>query len=117
MFVLLPTKPSSDDDSGLRHGFGTEASIPLAQSAPSDFVGLSSLNEIAISTLMQLEPYLGSYFMYFLFSDDESPRLVKNTAGELVMKPRYLTSIRNILFIQPFLTHCSRKSSYFSNLR
>ena len=33
--ALLPTKPSSDDDSGFRHGFGAEASLPLAQSAPA----------------------------------------------------------------------------------
>ena len=29
---LLPTKPSSDDDSGFRHGFGAEASLPIALS-------------------------------------------------------------------------------------
>ena len=28
--ALLPTKPSSGDDSGFRHGFGAEASLPLA---------------------------------------------------------------------------------------
>ena len=28
--ALLLTKPSSDDDSVFRHGFGTEASLPLA---------------------------------------------------------------------------------------
>ena len=33
MAALLPTKPSSDDDSGFRHGFRAEASLPLAQSA------------------------------------------------------------------------------------
>ena len=33
--ALLLTKPSSDDDSGLRHGFGAEASLPLNQSAPA----------------------------------------------------------------------------------
>ena len=33
--ALLPIKPSSDDDSGFRHGFGAEASLPLAQSAPA----------------------------------------------------------------------------------
>ena len=33
--ALHLTKPSSDDDSGFRHGFGTEASLPLAQSAPA----------------------------------------------------------------------------------
>ena len=27
--ALLPTKPSSDDDSGFSDGFGTEASLPL----------------------------------------------------------------------------------------
>ena len=52
--------------------------------------------------------------MYFLLFDGESRRLVKNTEVELVMKPRHLTSIGNILVIQPFLTHCSRRSSYFS---
>ena len=33
--ALLPTKPSSDDDSEFRHGFGAEASLPLIQSAPA----------------------------------------------------------------------------------
>ena len=33
--ALLLTKPSSDDDSGFRFGFGVEASLPLAQSAPA----------------------------------------------------------------------------------
>ena len=33
--ALLPTMPSSDDDSGFRHGFGAEASLPLTQSAPA----------------------------------------------------------------------------------
>ena len=33
--ALLPTKPSSDDDSGFRHSFGAEASLPLTQSAPA----------------------------------------------------------------------------------
>ena len=33
--VLLPTKPSSEDDSGFRHSFGAEASLPLTQSAPA----------------------------------------------------------------------------------
>ena len=31
--AFLPTKPSSDDDSGFRHGF--EGSLPLAQSVPA----------------------------------------------------------------------------------
>ena len=32
--ALLQTKPSTDDDSGFKHGFGAEASLPLIQSAP-----------------------------------------------------------------------------------
>ena len=33
--ALLLTKPLLDDYSGFRHGFGAEASLPLAQSAPA----------------------------------------------------------------------------------
>ena len=33
--ALLRTKPSSDDDSGSRHGFRAEASLPLTQNAPT----------------------------------------------------------------------------------
>ena len=32
---LLQTKPSLDDHSGFGHGFGAEASLPRAQSAPA----------------------------------------------------------------------------------
>ena len=54
--------------------------------------------------------------MYFLLSDGESPRLIKNTDVELVMNPRHLSSIGNTLVIQTFLTNYSHRSSYFSNL-
>ena len=54
--------------------------------------------------------------MYFLLSDGGSPRLVKKTEVELTIKPLHPTSIGNTFIIQPFLTHCSRRSSYFSNL-
>ena len=33
--ALLPTKPSSNDDSGFRHGFGAKASLPLTHSTPA----------------------------------------------------------------------------------
>ena len=33
--ALLPTKPLSDDDPGVKHGFGAEASLPLTLSAPA----------------------------------------------------------------------------------
>ena len=33
--VLLSIKLSSDDDSGFRHGFGADASLPQTQRAPA----------------------------------------------------------------------------------
>ena len=57
------------------------------------------------------------FSMYFLLSDGGSPRLVQKTEVELAMKPLHPTSIGNAFVIQPFLTHCSRRSSYFSDLR
>ena len=55
------------------------------------------------------------FSMYFLLSDGGSSRLVKKTEVDLAIKPLHLTSIGNTFVIQPFLTHCSRRSSYFSN--
>ena len=55
--ALLLTKPSSDDDSGFRHGFGAEASLPLAQSAPAVSHDTIRLCQIVVA----LEPYLGSF--------------------------------------------------------
>ena len=97
-------------------GWNIITTNPERPSIPPDFVGLMSFCGIAISMLMQLEPCLESFFMYFLLSDEESPRLVKNTEVELVMKTRHLTAIGNMLVIQLFLTHHSCWSSYFSNL-
>ena len=65
---------------------------------------------------MQLETYLGSFPRIFILSDGGSPRLVKKMEVELAMKPLHPTSIGNTFLIQPFLRHCSRRSSYFSNL-
>ena len=56
-------------------------------------------------------------FMYFFFADGESSRLPKNTEVELIMEPWPATSIRITSVILPFLTRCSRRSSYFSILR
>ena len=33
--AMLPTMPSSDDDSGFRHAFWAEATLPLTQRAPA----------------------------------------------------------------------------------
>ena len=53
---------------------------------------------------MQLEPYLGSFFWYFLLSDGGSPILIKKTGFELAIKPLHPTWRGNAFVIQPFLT-------------
>ena len=93
--VLLTTKPSSDDDSGFMHGFGAEASLPLAQSTPELFNDTTRLCMV-VFTLWKCHMNadavraLSCFFMYFLLSDGEIPRLVKNSEVELIMKPRYI---------------------------
>ena len=121
--VLLLTKPLSDDDSGFRHGFEAEASLPLTQSAPAVSHDTSRLCQIVVA-LWDCQIYTDSvrafswvFSMYFFLSDGGSPRLVNKTAFELAIKPLHPTSIGNTFVTQPFLTHCSRRSSYFSNLR
>ena len=49
--ALLLTKPSSDDNSGFRHGFGAEASLPLTQSAPAVTHGTTRLCQIVVALL------------------------------------------------------------------
>ena len=119
--ALLPIKPSSDDDSGFRHGFRVKASLPLALSALAVSHDTTRLCQIVI-TLWDCHIHtdvIGAlswiFFMYFFLSNGGSPRLVKKTEVESAMKPLHLTSIGNTFVIQPFLTHCSCRSSYFSN--
>ena len=121
--ALLLTKPLSDDDSGFRHGFGAEASLPLTRSAPTVSHNTTRLCQIVI-TLWDCHIHADAgralswiFSMYFLLSDGGSPRLVKKTEVELPIKPLHPTSIGNTFIILPFLTHCSHRSSYFSNLR
>ena len=119
--ALLLIKPSSDDDSGFRHGFGAEASLPLNQSAPAVSHDTTRLCQIVVAVWdCQIHADAGClswiFSMYFLLSDGGSPRLVKKMEVELAIKPLHPTSIGNTFVIQPFLTHCSRRSSYFSNL-
>ena len=102
--------------SGLKHYYHKPRASQQFLTIPPDFIGLSSLYGIVISTLVQLELYLGSFFMPFLKSYWGSPRLVKNAEDELVKKPRHPTLIGNALVIQPFLTHYYRRSSYFFQL-
>ena len=93
----LPTKPSSDDDSGFRHVFVAEASLPLTQRAPAvthNTIRLCWIDvtlwdyHINADTIRALS---WIFFMCFLLSVGESPRLVKNMEVELVMKPRHPT--------------------------
>ena len=55
-------------------------------------------------------------YIYSRFSAGESPSLVKKVEVEFEIKPRHPISRGNMSVDQPFLTHCSRTSSYFSNL-
>ena len=47
--ALLLKKPSSDDDSGFRHGFRPEASLPLAQSTPAIYYDTTRLFQIVVT--------------------------------------------------------------------
>ena len=107
--ALLLTKPSSDDDSGFRHGFGAEASLPLAQSAPAVSHDTTKLYQIVVA-LWDCQIHADAvralswiFSMYFLLSDGGSPRLVKKTEVELAIKPLHPTLIGNTFVIQPFL--------------
>ena len=116
-------KPSSDCDSGFRHGFGAEASLPLAQRASAESHDTTRLCQIVV-TLWDCHIHTDAdralswiFSVYFLLSNWGSHRVVKKTEVELTIKPQYPTSVGNTFVIQPFLTHCSRRSSNFSNLR
>ena len=83
--ALLSTKPSSDDVSWFRHGFGgAEASLLLAQSAPAVTQDITRLCWIVI-TLWDCHIHADAvkalswiFFRYFFLSNGEPPRLVKN---------------------------------------
>ena len=73
--ALLPTKPSSDDDSGFRHGFRAEASLPLAQSVLAVSYDTTRLCQIVV-TLWDCYIHADAvralsriFSMYFLLSD------------------------------------------------
>ena len=65
--ALLPTKPSFDDDSGFRHGFRAEASLPLTQNTPAVTHDTTRLCWIAITHwdchihVDAVMPHLGSF--------------------------------------------------------
>ena len=107
---------------GFRHDFGAEASLPLAQSATAASHDTTRLCQI-VFTLWDCQIHADEvralswiFSIYFLLSDGKSPRLVKKTEVELAIKPLHPTLIGNTFVIKPFLTYCSCRSSYFSNL-
>ena len=109
--ALLPTKPLLDDDFGSRHGFGTKAPLPLAQSTPAVSHVTKRFCQIVV-TLWDCHIRADAVralswisFMYFHLSDGGSPRLFTKTEAELVMKPLHPTSIGTTFLIKPFLTH------------
>ena len=63
--ALLLKKPSSDDDSGFRHGFGAIASLPLAQSAQAVSHDTTRLCQIVVALwdcqIHADKAYLGSF--------------------------------------------------------
>ena len=119
--VLLRIKSSSNDDSWFRHGLGAEASLPLTHGAPAVshnttrlYWMVFDLHEChirpdAVTVLSWI------FFIYSLFSAGQSPSLVKNVEVDFEIKPGHPISRGNMSVDQPFLTHCSRRSSYFSN--
>ena len=119
--VLLPTKSSSDDDSGFRHGFGAEASLPLTQSAPAVSHDTTRLCWFDLATwVCQIQADADSTlswisFLNFLLSEGDKPRFERNADVELAINPRHPTSTGNTVAVQPFLVHCSLRSSYFSS--
>ena len=98
-----------------------EASLPLTQCAREvthDTTRLCWIDVTILGLLYHSDSVKGFswiFFMHFLSSDGESPRLVKNAEVKLVMKPKHPTSIGNKLVIQTFLTLCAHRSSYFSS--
>ena len=64
--ALLPTKPSSDDDSGFRHSFRAQESLPLIQSIPAQTHNTTRHTHVFISicTLIYLHIYTDKHLIY-----------------------------------------------------
>ena len=101
------------------HGFRAEASLLLSQSGPAV---IHNTTRLCWTVVTQWDCNIHNdavralswiFFMYFLLSDGESLRLIKDTEVELVMKPRHLTLIGNTLVVQPFLTLFSQIFIFF----
>ena len=58
--ALLPTKPLSDDDSGFMHGFGAEASLPVAHLYIYIYIYI-------YITLMYIYTYIHTYIHIYIY--------------------------------------------------
>ena len=115
---MLPKKFSSNDDPGFR----AEASLPLTQSAPAVSHKTTRLYWM-VFVLYECHilsdaatVLLWIFFIYSLFSAGESLSFVKNIEVVFEIKPRHPILRGNMFVDQSFLTHCSHRSVYFSNL-
>ena len=85
--ALLPTKLSSDDNFGFRHGFGAEASLPQTQSllvVTHDTTRLCWIDVILWDCHIHADAFRvlsWIIFMYFLLSDGESPKISQEYGG------------------------------------
>ena len=113
--ALFPTKPSSDDDSGFRHGFGTEASLPLTlctsvvthNTTRPYWIGVTQwdchIHTDAVRALSWIFFYI--FPLVWWWKSKISQEYGGGVGNE--------TLAGNTLVIQPFLTLCSCRSSIF----
>ena len=108
--------------------FTTNPERPSSISQHHQTVRLLPRYGIAISTLMQLEPYVGSFpciSSCLMVPPSDKRKYMEKIQHKISQENRGWvgneTSVsdfdRKYIFIQPFLTHCSCRSSYFSKLR
>ena len=111
----------SDDDPGLKYGFEAGASFPLSQ---CDLAVAHNATRLYWMVFDRYEGYIRSdavtvlfwiFYKFSLFSAGESLSLIKNVEFEFEIKSRHPISRGNMYVEQSLLTHCSRRSSYFSN--
>ena len=106
--ALLPTKPSSDDDSGFTHGFGAWSIITTIPERPMDITRLCWIVITLWDCHIHADAVRALFWIFFYIF----PLVRWRKSNAFNAKPQHPTSIGNN---QPFLTHCSRRS-YFYNL-
>ena len=123
IYIYKNCHKKADDDPGFRHGFEAEASLPLTQAAPAVSHNTTRLYWMVFNLYechMRSDAGLSLFWIFFIYSlffTGESPSLIKNVKVAFEIKPRHPIPRGNMSVDQPFLIHCSRRSSYFSNFR